>query len=74
MVFLVFAVHILCVIMLHMFSNASRQMGCMSMGFAVERHIVTDLLTAFLGSSLINTFQRATVEDVSHWTNVIAHC
>jgi type IV secretory pathway VirB2 component (pilin) len=48
-----------------MFSNGSRQMECMSMGFAVGIHIVTDLLKAFLGSGLVNTFQSATVEDVS---------
>lgn len=60
-----FAVHMLCVIMPFMFSNASRQMGCMSMGFAVGMHIVTDLLKAFLGNSLVNTFQHATMEDVS---------
>jgi hypothetical protein len=28
-------------------------------------HIVTDLLKAFLGNGSVNTFQRATMEDVS---------
>jgi hypothetical protein len=37
-------------------------------------HIVTDLLKAFLGNGSVNMFQRATVEDVSQWTNVIARC
>jgi hypothetical protein len=36
--------------------------------------IVTDLIKAFLGNGSVNTFQRATVEDVSQWTNVIARC
>jgi hypothetical protein len=36
--------------------------------------IVTDLLKAFLGNVSVNTFQRATMEDVSQWTNVIARC
>jgi hypothetical protein len=35
---------------------------------------VTDLLKAFMGNSSVNTFQSATVEDVSQWTNVIARC
>jgi hypothetical protein len=33
---------------------------------------VTDLLKAFLGNGSVNTFQRATMEDVSQWTNVMA--
>jgi hypothetical protein len=33
---------------------------------------VTDLLKAFLGNGSVNTFQRATMEDASQWTNVIA--
>jgi hypothetical protein len=37
-------------------------------------YIVTDLLKAFLGSGSVNTFQRATMETVSQWTNVIARC
>jgi hypothetical protein len=37
-------------------------------------NIVTDLLKAFLGNSLVNMFQCATMEDVSQWTNVIARC
>jgi hypothetical protein len=36
--------------------------------------VVTDLLKAFLGNGSVNTFQRATMEDVSQWTNVIARC
>jgi hypothetical protein len=37
-------------------------------------HIVTDLLKPFLSNGSVNTFQRATIEDVSQWTNVIARC
>jgi hypothetical protein len=33
-----------------------------------------DLFKAFLGNGSVNTFQRATMEDVSQWTNVIARC
>jgi hypothetical protein len=33
--------------------------------------IVTDLLKAFLGNGSVNTFQHATMENVSQWTNVI---
>lgn len=36
--------------------------------------IVTDLLKAFLGNGSVNMIQRATIEDVSQWMNVIAHC
>jgi hypothetical protein len=36
--------------------------------------IVTDLLKAFLGNGSVNTFRRATMEDMSQWTNVIARC
>jgi hypothetical protein len=36
--------------------------------------IVTDLLKAFLGNGPVNTFQCATMEDVSQWMNVMAHC
>jgi hypothetical protein len=35
-------------------------------------NILTDLLKAFLGNGSVNTFQRAAVEDVSHWTNITA--
>jgi hypothetical protein len=35
---------------------------------------VTDLLKAFLDNGSVNTFQRATMEAVSQWTNVIARC
>jgi hypothetical protein len=42
--------------------------------FAVNVYIVTDLLKAFLGDGSVNMIQRATVEDVSQWTNVIARC
>jgi hypothetical protein len=38
------------------------------------KNIVTDLLKPFLGNGSVNTFQRATMEDVSQWTNVIARC
>jgi hypothetical protein len=31
-----------------------------------------DLLRALLGNCSVNTFQRATMEAVSQWTNVIA--
>jgi hypothetical protein len=40
----------------------------------VSNDIVTDLLKAFLGNALVYTFQRATMETVSQWTNVIARC
>jgi hypothetical protein len=33
-----------------------------------------DLLKRFLINGSGNTFQRATMEDVSQWTNVIARC
>jgi hypothetical protein len=36
--------------------------------------IVTDLLKAFLGDGSVNTFQRATMEAVFQWTNIIALC
>jgi hypothetical protein len=35
---------------------------------------VTDSLKAFLGNGSVNTFQRATMETVSQWTNVTARC
>jgi hypothetical protein len=35
-----------------------------------RENIVMDLLKAFLGNSSVNMFQRATMEDVSQWTNV----
>jgi hypothetical protein len=41
---------------------------------ASDVSIVTELLKAFLGNGSVNTFQRATVEDVPQWTNVIARC
>jgi hypothetical protein len=44
------------------------QSSCHSM------NIVTDLLKPFLGNGLVNTFQRAAMEDVSQWANVIARC
>jgi hypothetical protein len=37
-------------------------------------YIVRDLPKTFLGNGLVNAFQRATMEAVSQWTNVIAHC
>jgi hypothetical protein len=40
----------------------------------VSMSIVTDLLKAFLGNGLVNTLQRAAMEDVSQWTNVITLC
>jgi hypothetical protein len=40
----------------------------------MSHSIVTDLLKAFLGHVLVNRFQRASMEDVSQWTNVIARC
>jgi hypothetical protein len=36
--------------------------------------IVTDMLKVFLGNGSVNTFQHATMEDVSQWMNVIAPC
>jgi hypothetical protein len=39
-----------------------------------EETTVLDLLKVFLGNGSVNTFQRATVEDVCQWMNVIAHC
>jgi hypothetical protein len=39
-----------------------------------DQDIVKDLLKAFLGNGTVNTFQRATMEDVSQWTNIIARC
>jgi hypothetical protein len=45
-----------------------------AMGDHVCIKIVMDLFKAFLGNGLVNTFQCATMEDVSQWTNVIAHC
>jgi hypothetical protein len=33
-----------------------------------------DLLKALLGKGSVNMFQRATMETVSEWTNVIARC
>jgi hypothetical protein len=36
--------------------------------------IVMDLLKELLGNGSINTFQRATMETVSQWTNIIARC
>jgi hypothetical protein len=36
--------------------------------------IVSGLLKAFLGNGSLNTFQRAIMEDVPQWTNVIARC
>jgi hypothetical protein len=35
--------------------------------------LLMDLFKAFLVNDLVNTFQRATMEAVSQWTNVIAH-
>jgi hypothetical protein len=37
-------------------------------------NITTGLCNPFLGNGSVNTFQRATMEDVSQWTNVIARC
>jgi hypothetical protein len=37
-------------------------------------YIVTGSLKAFLGNGLVNTFQHATMEDMSQWMNVIARC
>jgi hypothetical protein len=37
-----------------------------------RNEIVTDLPIAFLGNGSVNTFQRATMEDVSQWTNLTA--
>jgi hypothetical protein len=42
--------------------------------FTVNVYIVTNLLKAFLGNGSVKAFQRATMEDVSKWTNVIARC
>jgi hypothetical protein len=33
-----------------------------------------DLLNAFLANGSVNMFQHATMEALSHWPNVIAHC
>jgi hypothetical protein len=43
-------------------------------GEQMRDYIVTVLLKASIGNHSVNTFQRATVEDVSQWTNVIARC
>jgi hypothetical protein len=40
--------------------------------YKVINDIVTDLLKAFLGNGSVNTFQRATMEAVSQWTNIVA--
>jgi hypothetical protein len=32
------------------------------------------MLKAFLGNGSVNALQRATMEAVSQWTNVIARC
>jgi hypothetical protein len=37
-------------------------------------NIIANLLKAFLCNGLVNTFQHATVADVSKWINVIAFC
>jgi hypothetical protein len=39
-----------------------------------NKNTATDLLKAFVGNGWVNTFQRATMEAVSQWTNVIARC
>jgi hypothetical protein len=39
-----------------------------------ELNNVTDFLKEFLDNGSVNTFECATVEDVIHWTNVIARC
>jgi hypothetical protein len=54
------------------FSAEDRQIG-KAAGFTYVC-IVTDFLEAFLGNGSANMFQRATVEDVSQWTNVMARC
>jgi hypothetical protein len=35
---------------------------------------VTDLFKEFLDNGLVNTFQRASMEGMSQWTDVIARC
>jgi hypothetical protein len=37
-------------------------------------NIATDLKKALPGNGSVNTSQRATMETVSQWTNVIARC
>jgi hypothetical protein len=39
-----------------------------------NKNTVTDLLKVFLGNGSVNTFQSATMEDVSQRTSVTAHC
>lgn len=36
--------------------------------------LLTDLLKAFLGNGSVNIFQHATMEALSQWMKVIAHC
>jgi hypothetical protein len=43
-------------------------------GYRFYIYNVTDLFKAFRDNGSINTFQRATMKDVSQWTNVIAPC
>jgi hypothetical protein len=40
----------------------------------ISVNIVPDLRKPFLGNGSANTFQCATMEDVSQWTNVKSRC
>jgi hypothetical protein len=56
---------------LHTSVHIDRRCASRSLSF---QYTVTDLLNALLGKGLVNTFQCATMETVSQWTNVIARC
>jgi hypothetical protein len=40
----------------------------------MRKHNCNGFARSFLGNGFVNTFQRATMEDVSQWMNVIARC
>jgi hypothetical protein len=42
--------------------------------FLSSRPCLMDMIKALLGNGSVNMFQRATMETVSQWTNVIARC